>query len=91
MIALMFYSAIFLLSFALTFFVRKWAIRKAIIDLPNDRSSHSIPTPRGGGLAVVVTWFIGIIFLFIFAIWHSNVKTALLVCSLVLSFEIFNR
>ena len=28
-------------------------IRGAILDQPNDRSSHSVPTPRGGGLAVV--------------------------------------
>lgn len=25
--------------------------RKQILDLPNDRSSHTLPTPRGGGLA----------------------------------------
>jgi UDP-N-acetylmuramyl pentapeptide phosphotransferase/UDP-N-acetylglucosamine-1-phosphate transferase len=84
MIALMFYSAIFLLSFALTFFVRKWAIRKAIIDLPNNRSSHSIPTPRGGGLAVAVTWFIGIIFLFIFGKIELHFFIALL-CGFPLS------
>ena len=27
--------------------------RRAILDLPNDRSSHVQPTPRGGGIAVV--------------------------------------
>ena len=27
--------------------------RRAILDHPNERSSHSVPTPRGGGLAVV--------------------------------------
>ena len=27
--------------------------RRAILDHPNDRSSHSVPTPRGGGLAVL--------------------------------------
>ncbi|MFH1806673.1 MAG: glycosyltransferase family 4 protein [Pseudomonadota bacterium] len=26
--------------------------RKAILDMPNHRSSHAVPTPRGGGLAV---------------------------------------
>jgi UDP-N-acetylmuramyl pentapeptide phosphotransferase/UDP-N-acetylglucosamine-1-phosphate transferase len=37
-----------------------WLARKAILDHPNERSSHSRPTPRGGGLAVtpvvLVTW-----------------------------------
>ena len=27
--------------------------RMALFDLPNQRSSHDIPTPLGGGLAVV--------------------------------------
>ncbi|MCR4411156.1 MAG: glycosyltransferase family 4 protein [Thermoguttaceae bacterium] len=33
--------------------VRRWAVRHAL-DVPNPRSSHARPTPRGGGLAVVV-------------------------------------
>jgi len=28
-------------------------LRRAILDHPNERSSHHVPTPRGGGLAVV--------------------------------------
>ena len=27
--------------------------RAAVLDLPNERSSHAAPTPRGGGIAVV--------------------------------------
>jgi UDP-N-acetylmuramyl pentapeptide phosphotransferase/UDP-N-acetylglucosamine-1-phosphate transferase len=34
--------------------IRRWARRKNILDIPNERSSHSRPTPRGGGLAIVV-------------------------------------
>lgn len=37
----------------LTGLVRAMLIKRAILDHPNHRSSHSIPTPRGGGLAVV--------------------------------------
>ncbi|MEW5727600.1 MAG: glycosyltransferase family 4 protein [Pseudomonadota bacterium] len=29
-----------------------WLTERRILDLPNHRSSHSLPTPRGGGLAV---------------------------------------
>lgn len=32
--------------------VLEWLLRRQILDLPNDRSSHSRPTPRGGGLAL---------------------------------------
>ncbi len=53
---------VFSLSFGLTFLVRKWAIHKSILDHPNDRSLHTIPTPRGGGIAIVLTWFLGLIY-----------------------------
>jgi Fuc2NAc and GlcNAc transferase len=51
---------------ALTAVVRRYAIR-ALLDVPNARSSHSMPTPRGGGLAIacclltalVVAWIGG--------------------------------
>ena len=36
-----------------------WLRKKQIMDLPNDRSSHSLPTPRGGGLAVTPICLLG--------------------------------
>lgn len=45
----------FIASCVLTMVVRKYALAARLIDLPNSRSSHSVPTPRGGGLAVVIT------------------------------------
>ena len=33
--------------------VTRWLRRRAILDRPNRRSSHSVPTPRGGGLGVL--------------------------------------
>lgn len=39
----------------LTGLIRHWAIRREILDHPNERSSHSSPTPRGGGMAIVVS------------------------------------
>jgi UDP-N-acetylmuramyl pentapeptide phosphotransferase/UDP-N-acetylglucosamine-1-phosphate transferase len=32
----------------------RWTERRQILDIPNERSSHTRPTPRGGGLAIVV-------------------------------------
>ncbi|ERS03615.1 hypothetical protein Q674_08425 [Acinetobacter sp. COS3] len=55
----------FLLTFMLTYFMRVYALKRNIIDNPNERSSHSIPTPRGGGVAVVVSYILGAI-LFIY-------------------------
>ena len=34
--------------------IHRWLSKRQIIDLPNERSSHSIPTPRGGGLVIVL-------------------------------------
>ena len=36
------------LSFVLTAALRRYALAHSIIDVPIARSSHSVPTPRGG-------------------------------------------
>jgi Fuc2NAc and GlcNAc transferase len=41
------------LSFLLTILVRNIALSRGLMDVPNARSSHVHPTPRGGGLAIV--------------------------------------
>jgi len=41
---------------ALTGVVRLYAVRTGILDMPNARSSHESPTPRGGGLAILGVW-----------------------------------
>lgn len=38
----------------LTFLLRRYALARSLIDIPNARSSHSVPTPRGGGVAIVI-------------------------------------
>lgn len=53
--------AIFACSFALTWGLRIYALKNNVIDVPNQRSSHSVPTPRGGGVAIVISFLIGIV------------------------------
>lgn len=48
----------FVSSFLLTGYMRYYALKKNIIDNPNERSSHTIPTPRGGGMSIVVTFLL---------------------------------
>ena len=43
-----------LLSYLGIFLIRRWVQKRHIIDNPSERSSHTVPTPRGGGLAIVV-------------------------------------
>jgi Fuc2NAc and GlcNAc transferase len=52
------------ISFVLTAVFRSYALNKNIIDVPNERSSHSLPTPRGGGLAIVLSFLAALIVLF---------------------------
>jgi Fuc2NAc and GlcNAc transferase len=37
-----------------TGWLRKFALSRELVDVPNVRSSHEVPTPRGGGVAIVV-------------------------------------
>jgi UDP-N-acetylmuramyl pentapeptide phosphotransferase/UDP-N-acetylglucosamine-1-phosphate transferase len=69
---------IFVFSYAGTFIIRSIAIKKQIIDIPNSRSSHSLPTPRGGGVIIALTWFLGISVLYFLGKIPVNLFAALL-------------
>ena len=72
--------ASFLISFLLTGYMRHYALKKNIIDNPNERSSHTIPTPRGGGVSIVIT-FLSFLVLLMFT-QHLAISTGLiLLCS----------
>lgn len=32
------------------------ALRRGLIDLPGERRSHRVPTPRGGGIGIAIAW-----------------------------------
>jgi Fuc2NAc and GlcNAc transferase len=58
----MFELLTYLLVFLLTYFgvgqFRRWSLKNEIFDVPNERSSHQNPTPRGGGLIIVLVCLI---------------------------------
>ena len=60
----MIYGILFIASMLLTYLVRNYAIKKSLVDIPNDRSSHTVATPHGGGIAIAITWFVAISYLF---------------------------
>lgn len=55
-----FFLIFFVLAFGFTYFMRTYALKKNIIDNPNERSSHSTPTPRGGGVAIVCSYLLAL-------------------------------
>ncbi|MDD1623587.1 MAG: glycosyltransferase family 4 protein [Methylococcaceae bacterium] len=44
----------------LTGLLRRYALATRLIDIPNARSSHTSPTPRGGGLSIVIVFLLGL-------------------------------
>jgi Fuc2NAc and GlcNAc transferase len=51
--------------------------------MPNERSSHTIPTPHGGGIAIVVTWIIGLTYFFMRDSLPTNLYIALMLGVLI--------
>ncbi|WP_448106824.1 MraY family glycosyltransferase [Pseudomonas azerbaijanoccidentalis] len=65
------------LSFALTALVRRYALSRSLLDVPNDRSSHSVPTPRGGGVAIVLSFLVALLAMFAGALMSPAIFFAL--------------
>ncbi len=58
------YVFIFIISLILTYFIRFFALKNSLVAKVTERSSHTIPTPHGGGIAIALTWFFGLVYLF---------------------------
>lgn len=48
-------------SCLMTAALRRYALSRSLLDIPNARSSHTLPTPRGGGLAFVVAFLVAML------------------------------
>lgn len=78
--ALLLIGGTFLVSALLTKVVLRLALAAGVMDVPNDRSSHSIPTPRGGGAAIVIATFLGILASYAAGWMDTRLVVALLGC-----------
>jgi len=67
-----------LLTLVLTGLMRRYALSRHLLDVPNARSSHSIPTPRGGGVAIVLVYLL--ILPFFYAMEWISSATLLAFC-----------
>jgi Fuc2NAc and GlcNAc transferase len=69
--------AAFLLSALLTGVARRLALSRGVLDVPNARSSHETPTPRGGGAAIVLSAVAAWIALGLMGVIKPNIVIAL--------------
>ncbi|RYA23182.1 glycosyl transferase [Malaciobacter halophilus] len=74
----MIYIILLLLSFSFTYFIKEYAMKKSLVATVNERSSHTVPTPHGGGIALALTWFLGLIYIYMIGEIQSSLFYALL-------------
>jgi len=77
----------FFFSCFFTYLIRRYALHKSLLDIPNHRSSHTIPTPRGGGLGVVMVFlaFLVIFKLFFNLYLNTQALIGLVIASLLIA------
>jgi Fuc2NAc and GlcNAc transferase len=68
---------VLVLAYGLTFALRRYALARSLMDVPNARSSHTVPTPRGGGVAIVLVFLAAISGLALWGMLESHVWLAL--------------
>lgn len=77
------FAVVLLVAASLTGLIRYYALSRKVLDIPNQRSSHSVPTARGGGLAIVLAFFAYLVFLFftkaLSSAWLTAFSSTLLV------------
>lgn len=71
------FIAVAFLSLVLTALIRRYALSRSLIDIPNARSSHTVPTPRGGGVSIVVAFLLATVALGLAGLISSSVAIAL--------------
>ena len=77
MIGIVLAVVVALAALAGTWLVRRYA-RQRLVDVPNERSSHSRPTPRGGGLGLTVSHLLGVLGASLLALSPYELATALI-------------
>ena len=65
-------------SALLTYAIRYFTNKKELLDHPNERSSHTVATPKGGGLAIMVSFYTALLFLYLNTKIESDLFFALL-------------
>ncbi len=77
--------AALILGVVITGVVRFYALRTNLVDIPNDRSSHSTATPRGGGLSIVLVFAGVLVSVYMASMLSSTVFIVLLAATVAIA------
>jgi UDP-N-acetylmuramyl pentapeptide phosphotransferase/UDP-N-acetylglucosamine-1-phosphate transferase len=58
MAELLFFIEAFCIAYLLTGAILRFSLKRHLLDIPNDRSSHVVPKPRLGGIAITVSFYV---------------------------------
>lgn len=75
----LFFIAAFFATCSAVWLIRAWA-RRNLLDVPNERSSHTLPTPRGGGAGIFAVF----ILFFLNGLYFNNsisIEKVIFVCA----------
>ncbi len=62
-------ATVFLCTYFGVAIFRRWSLRRKLFDIPNERSSHTQPTPRGGGFVIVA---VCLVFYIIYTLFFTH-------------------
>jgi glycosyltransferase WbpL len=76
---------ILIVSAILTGFIRQISINRKFYDIPNERSSHDTPTPKGGGIPIVFIFLMTILCLFYYKMIEQDLFMSMLIGTSIVS------
>src|SRR5258708_30360257 len=65
--------------------ISRYANRLGLLDIPNARSTHRTPTPRGGGLGVIAGVLVGVVVMTFDGVYVSREAATVLVAWLLIA------
>lgn len=68
----------FVASALFTGLARRYLLSRKVLDIPNARSSHAVPTPRGGGVSIVVVFLLAVLLFVLRGVISNSLGWALI-------------
>lgn len=79
----MIYIVLFFSSLLLTYIIYRISLKRSWLAKVTERSSHTVATPHGGGIAIALTWFFSLLYLFKYNMIDPSLFYALMCGSLL--------